>query len=188
MCFEARHGFFKQFSHVTCNFRNICKTMAYRHQIMQCYSFMYGSVLSHNTEIGPGYTTFLANLEGYKEIQSGLTGIPLFTELYVPDRVTVKGTTYRPGMTVFMSYDQGGEPQFGLIKTNLVLEQTVKLVVQRWETIGFEKQFFAYSVIHTKYLLAIDVKGLLDHHPLHAVQSYRDDYDMLCISLRYRLF
>lgn len=53
---------------------------------------MCGSLLSHSTEIGPGHTTFLTNLEGYKEIQSGLIGLPLFTELYIPTRVTFKGT------------------------------------------------------------------------------------------------
>lgn len=117
-----------------------------------------------------------------------LPEIPLFTELYVPARVTVRGTTYRPGMTVFMSNDQDGEPEFGLIKVILVHQQTIKLVVQRWETIGFVKHFFAYNVIQTKDLLAIEVKELLDHHPLHAVQSYRVGDDTMYISLRYRLF
>ena len=192
MRFEGKHGFFKRVSHVTCNFRNICKTMAYRHQIMQCYTFMCGSMLSHNTEIGPGYNTFLANLEGYKDIQSGLAGIPLFTELYVPARVTVKGTLYRSGMSVFMSYDEDGEPLFGLLKNIFVLEQTgssqIKFVVQKWETLGYDKHLFAYSVIRTKDLTVIDVKELLDHHPLHAVKSYRERDDNKYISLHYRLF
>lgn len=138
---------------------------------MQCYSFMCGS-LSHN-----------------KEIQSGLIGLPLFTELYVPARVTVEGTTYRSGIMLFMSYDTDGDPQFGLLKTILVLKQMgrsrIKLVVQKWETLGFEKHLFAYSVIPTKDLLATDVEELLDHHPLHAVKSYREHDDTSYISVRY---
>lgn len=70
--------------------------------MLQFHVWVFVTV-SHNTELGPGYTTFLANLEGYKDIQSGLTGLPLFTELYVPGRVTVKGTTYRSGIMVLMS-------------------------------------------------------------------------------------
>ena len=85
MRFEAKHNFFKRVSHVTCNFRNICKTMAFRHQIVQCYNLLCGTVLSHNTEVGPGHTTFLANIDGFKDIQSGLAGIPLFRELYELD-------------------------------------------------------------------------------------------------------
>lgn len=95
-------------------------------------------------------------------------------------------------MMVFMSYDEDGEPQFGLIKTILVLEQMgssrIKLVVQKWETLGFEKHLFAHSVIPTKELLAIDVEELLNHHPLHAVKSYREHDDTSYISLRDRLF
>lgn len=193
MRFEARHAFFKQVSHVTCNFRNICKTMAFRHQMMQCYNFMCGTVLCHNTEVGPGYTTFLANIEGFKEIQSGLEGSPLFSELYVPAWVTFKGTEYRAGMTVFLSYDPYGEPQFGVIQSVLLLEQTshtptIKLVVKKWETQWFDRHLFAYSVIPTQVLAAIDVRELLDHHPIHAVKSHREDEDSFYISLRYRLF
>lgn len=193
MRFEARHSFFKQVSHVTCNFRNICKTMAYRHQMMQCYNFLCGTVLCHSTDIGPGHSTFLANIEGFQEIQSGLEGIPLFSELYMPAWVTFKGTEYRAGMTVFLSYDPYGDPQFGLIKSVLLLEQTshtptMKLIIKKWETQWFDRHLFAYSVIPTQVLVAVDVSELLDHHPLHAAKSYRKDDESLYISLRYRLF
>lgn len=165
----------------------------FRHQIMQCYNFMCGSVLSHNPEVGPGHITFLANIEGVKKIQSGLIGIPLFSEVFVPVWVTFQGTAYRAGMTVFMSYDKDGEPKFGLIKTIFILGQTtytptIKLVVQKWETKGFERHFFAYSVIPTQVLAAVDVRELQDHHPLHAVKSYREHDDNFYISLRYRHF
>lgn len=72
MRFEAKHNFFKRVSNVTCNFRNICKTMAFRHQIAQCHNLMCGTVMSHNTEVGRGHSTFLANTEGVKDIQIGL--------------------------------------------------------------------------------------------------------------------
>lgn len=77
----------------------------------------------------------MANIEGFKEIQSGLEGIHLFSELYVPAWVTFKGTEYREG-TIFLSYDPYGEPQFGVIQSVLLLEQTshtptIKLVVKK---------------------------------------------------------
>lgn len=193
MRFEAKHGFFKRISHITCNFRNICKTMAFRHQMMQCYDFLSGTILSHNVEVGPGQSSFLATLKEFKNIQSGLTGFPLFSEVFVPEWVKVNGTGYRPGMTVFLAYDTDGEPQFGLLQTILLMEQTsktpsVKLVVQKWETIGFERHFFAYCVTPTHILIAVDVKELIDHHPLHAVRSYKEDDHCLYIPLRYRIF
>lgn len=59
MLFELKHGFFKRVSQVTCNFKNICKTMAFRHQMMQCYTFLSGSVFAQTTEVGPGHCAFL---------------------------------------------------------------------------------------------------------------------------------
>lgn len=126
MRFEAKHGFFKRVSHITCNFKNMCKTMAYRHQIMQCYHFMSSSVLSHIPEVGPGYSTFLATIEGIKEILGELTDGPLFSEEYIPAHVTFKGTQYRIGTTVLHSCNPEGEPQFGLVKSVLVLNQSTE--------------------------------------------------------------
>lgn len=67
---------------------------------MQCYNLLCGTMLCHNIEVGPGHTTFLVNIN--ERIQSGLEGIPLFSELYVPAWVTFKGTDY---MSVFLSND-----------------------------------------------------------------------------------
>lgn len=167
--------------------------MAYRHQIMQCYHFMSNSVLSHIPEVGPGYSTFLATIEGIKEIDGALTDVPLVSEVYIPAHVTYKGTQYRPGMTVLHSCDQEGESQFGLVKSVLVLNQStesplIKLVIQKWETLGFEKHYFSYAVILTPSLLALNVGDLLDHHPLHAVKSYGENDNKMYIPLRYRIF
>ncbi|KAK0140170.1 hypothetical protein N1851_022924 [Merluccius polli] len=124
MRFEAKHGFFKRISHVTCNFRNICKTMAFRHQMMQCYTILSGTILKNNFEVGPGHSTFLSYIDGIQKVQCTL-GLPLFTEVFVPTWVIFNGSEYRPGMTVFLSCNAEGEPQFGRIHTILVLQLNV---------------------------------------------------------------
>lgn len=55
MRFEARHNFFNQLSHIVCNFKNICKTVAFRNQMMLFYRLLTGSVFSKNTEFEPGH-------------------------------------------------------------------------------------------------------------------------------------
>lgn len=94
----------------------------------------------------------------------------------------------KPGVTVFLSYAADGEPQFGLVKNMLVLDHSVKLVVQKWDTVGFERHFFAYGVTATTNVFAVDQSSLLDHHTLYAVKSYRDNDSCLYVSLRYRVF
>lgn len=74
-----------------------------------------------------------------------------------------------------------------LIESVLILDQTsptptIKLVVKKWETQWFDRHFYAYSVIPTQILVAIDVRELLDHHP--STQQSRIDrmtvYTFLC--------
>lgn len=71
-------------------------------------------------------------------------------------------------MSVFLAYDQNGEPQFGLIQSVLLLDQTsltptIKLVVKKWETQWLYRHLYAYSVTPTEVLVAVDVRELLDH-------------------------
>ena len=38
MRFEAKHSYFKSLAQRVNNFKNICKTLAYRHQYLTCYN------------------------------------------------------------------------------------------------------------------------------------------------------
>lgn len=60
-------------------------------------------------------------MDGFGDIQSGLEGVPTRTEVFLPAWVKVRGTEYRPGMTVFLSYSQDGEPEFGLVQTLIAI-------------------------------------------------------------------
>src|SRR5277367_6564447 len=63
MRFEAKHNFFRRLSHIVCNFRNISKTMAMRHQMMQCYNiYSRKSIDSHALEVGPGSIVLLQDV------------------------------------------------------------------------------------------------------------------------------
>nr|XP_054591281.1 uncharacterized protein LOC129155120 isoform X1 [Nothobranchius furzeri]XP_054591300.1 uncharacterized protein LOC129155133 isoform X1 [Nothobranchius furzeri]XP_054591301.1 uncharacterized protein LOC129155133 isoform X1 [Nothobranchius furzeri]XP_054591321.1 uncharacterized protein LOC129155141 isoform X1 [Nothobranchius furzeri]XP_054591322.1 uncharacterized protein LOC129155141 isoform X1 [Nothobranchius furzeri]XP_054591360.1 uncharacterized protein LOC129155163 isoform X1 [Nothobranch len=142
MRFEAKHGFFKRVSHVTCNFRNICKTQAYRHQIMMCYTLLSGQMFCHEFEVGPGYTKLLGTIEDFEKVKSGFEGVAVITDVYLPSWIKYKGTSYRTGMTLFMSHTDDCEPQFGTIQSIVVLRSNTKLILKKWETIGFERHFF----------------------------------------------
>ncbi|XP_032366042.1 uncharacterized protein LOC116684672 [Etheostoma spectabile] len=187
MRFEAKHGFFKRVSHVTCNFRNICKTQAYRHQIMMCYTLLSGQMFSHEFEVGPGCVTLLGTIEDFGKV-SGFEGIPAFTEVYVPSWVRYKGTSYRPGMTLLVSHSPDGEPNFGTIQRIVVMSSKVRVIVKNWETTGFERHYFAFTVFPTSAIEAVDIDSIDDYHPLHVVRSHNENNNHHYISLKYRLF
>ncbi|XP_066535471.1 uncharacterized protein [Hoplias malabaricus] len=188
MRFEAKHGFFKRLSHVTCNFRNICKTMAYRHQMLLCYHLLSGNLFTHNLEVGAGYTNLLGCIEGYENIKHKFEKVPIFTEVYVPSWVRWRGTEYRPGMCLLVSHSCDGEPQFATIESIVSVESSIRLIVRKYDTIGFHRHYFSYCVSPASQLEVIDVNSLDDHHPLHVARSYKEVDDNCYVSLRYRLF
>lgn len=188
MRYEAKHSFFKRLSHVTCNFKNVTKTMTYRHQMMLCFQLLTGRLFKKETEIGPGQNSVLQSVENVQDVTGGLEDFPLSSNVYVPAWVKVNGTVYRPGMTVFMTCTTDGDPQFGRIKKIVTLDDSVKLLVQRWTTVSFSHHYFAYSVVPDQELEALSVNELHDFHPLHAVKSFDCDDDHYYIPLRYRRF
>lgn len=188
MRFEAKHSFFKQLSCMTCNFRNICKTQAYRHQIMMCYTLLSGQLFNHNFEVGPGQTNLLGTIDDFEKLKCGFDGIAIFTEVYLASWIKYKGTSYRPGMTLWLSHSANGEPQFGTIQSTVVMNSTVKIIVKKWETTGFERPYFSFTVSPTTALDVVDIDSIADYHPLHVVRSHKENDDDHYISLRYRRF
>ena len=55
MRFEAKHHYFKKLAVVLGNFKNICYSLAVRHQLQQCYLQLNAACLpGEEIEIGPG--------------------------------------------------------------------------------------------------------------------------------------
>ena len=55
MRFEAKHHYFKRLAHGMTNFKNVAKTLATRHQRLQCYWLSEDdSYLKSVTDPGPG--------------------------------------------------------------------------------------------------------------------------------------
>jgi len=53
--FEAKHKYFKHLSNTMGNFKNICYSLAIRHQLYQCYvSLNSETIEAEDVEIGPG--------------------------------------------------------------------------------------------------------------------------------------
>lgn len=53
--FEAKHKYFKHLANVMGNFKNICYSLALRHQLYRCYLSLNTDTLStEDIEVGPG--------------------------------------------------------------------------------------------------------------------------------------
>ena len=189
MRFEAKHNPFKQIAHVICNFKNIPKSLAQRHQMKVCELMLsHTGPFSSALEVGPGTSELLLTLEDADAIATELGGYSLYDDIFVAKWIRYYGTTYRKGMIVVIAKSDELEPLFGRIIHVLVIEGTsVKLIVQPWSTDYFSQHFHAYGVqpILNK-IIAIGIDDLVDFHPLHVTKAYLPGEDWF-ISPRYNI-
>lgn len=190
MRFEAKHNFFRRLSHIVCNFKNITKTMAQRHQMYLCYQLLSKqSFQEASFEVGPGSCTLLNSLPDCHILSNLLGMYPLFGDVFVAKWAVVHGIKYRKGMMVAFDRTDCHYPIYGKIRDVITVRNTVHLVLEKWETLYFKQHFHAYVVCPTEPS-AVTVKTteqIIDYHPLHAVHSYSPCDENYYISPRYRI-
>lgn len=174
MRFEAKHNFFKRIAHITCNFKNIAKTLAHRHQMNLCFQMMSGkSLKDKELEIGPGSAVLLASLDHSEIISTALGGVPLFDDIFVANWCRFYGKKYRAGMMVVIDKDNDLDLIFGKIIHILADEYNVKLIVEKWHTVEYRDHVHAYTVQPLpNSIAAVALCNLIDFRPLHATKSY----------------
>ncbi|XP_013413276.1 uncharacterized protein LOC106175700 [Lingula anatina] len=164
MRFEGKHNFFKRIAHVTCNFKNIPKTMALRHQTdLSCRLYAHSVLKPKVLEIGTGSSHILATLDNAELIATSFANMPLYGELYLANWIEMQGTNYRPGMTLIIGRSDNDLFLFGLIVNILVDDnQDAKFYLRRWKTIGFDEHFHAYEVEEGPDVSILNCDDLLD--------------------------
>lgn len=177
MRFEAKHNFFRRLSHIVCNFKNICKTMAMRHQLTQSYRFYCKEHLeSQSLEIGKGDVTVLANVKRGLDV-AALLSMGVYEDVYSVTWVRHCGIEYRTSMGVVLDVDTESElPLFGKILHIFVVDGVVNFILELWHALYFDRHLFAYSVERKKpvMLKARTPKSILDPHPVHFRSSYQE--------------
>lgn len=169
--FEAKHNFFKRISHVICNFKNIQKSLAFKHQIQLCHRFLTtASLCNDRCEVGPGTSVLLSSLEDSEDIAQSLGGYPVYDDVFIGKWAKKYGTIYRPGMMVTIGKTEELESTFGKIIYVLLIDNdpsNVQLVVHQWCTEYFSRHLHAYAVTPSdpKELKAYGIDDLLDFVP-----------------------
>lgn len=173
--YEMKHAFSKKVASINCNFKNICKSIAYKHQIMQCAAWS-GNGLRHDFECLGGNMTPIGLLNGSGVIAETLQ-LAEDEEIFVASQVTLYGTQYKPNLFLATGLIQE-IPQFSCISHILVQEPThnsVFFVVAKCCTHGFSSHFHAYEIktLDPEYSV-VTLKNLVDFHPLTKLTSYED--------------
>lgn len=140
----------KRLAHIVCNFKNIAKHIASRHQLHLCYQLMSGkSLQDKEDEIEPGSIILLASLDHSEDISVSLGRVPVFDNIFFANWCRYYGMKYRAGMMVVIDIDEDLELAFGNIVHVLADgQENIKLIVEKWETTIFNQHYHAYSEKH----------------------------------------
>lgn len=118
--FESKHGQLKRTAYVICNFKNICKSLAHKHQMKLCYRLQAHSGLSQDDlVVGTGCIEKLS-YSLPEEIYDLLTKLGLNNQQqFIANWVACNGIKYRPGqvLVVDVQYDM---PKFGTLYSIIV--------------------------------------------------------------------
>ena len=179
--FEGKHNYFKEVSRLTKNRKNICKTLARRHEFMQASfrnkkDFLSQDML-HNTK-GAMYPVRLLP----HDIQ-GLI-LPLVgpsESVYKVERVQVSGTWYATGLAVIAGVVNGAHMyQFAKIDKCFIIAGEAYLLCQFSKECEYIYHVHAYSVQFGSHRSLLKPSDLHDYYPL---PIYKAD-EMNLISIR----
>ncbi|CAL8105707.1 unnamed protein product [Orchesella dallaii] len=173
MPFEAKHKFFKTAAHAACNFKNVAKTLAYRHQLSLCFrlqskeKFTPISIEYEERAFSKMETSHFSNILverfGSDEINNAKAG----------SQVSCNGCEFEIGSIVVVKYCSL-YPIFGVIKLIVFVEDSCYLLVDLH--LGeYNPHFSCFSVESANELRIIDIHEIDYYQPVYPARSFKDN-------------
>ena len=148
MRFESKHQRSKRLMHISCNYKNVLKSVSMRHQHDVAYRLLAKQDDCH-VKVGPGSVVMLAELTNGCEINEMLGGVGLYFDFFRANWVIIHGTKYKPGCYLLESFDENSEmPQFIQLQDIFVRDhgEIVYFCGSKFETITFDCHLHSWKV------------------------------------------
>lgn len=147
--YEMKNSFFKRSAGIVCNFKNISKTLAYRHQYNAFHARTSKQFLRNTVYIGN--RTYEALRAGNLEFFSHLCDVHCddSDEIVVATQVTVGSVTYRKGVFLLLTIDEFDVAVFGSVVALVSLRDSESwyVVMHRYRTSHFNAHVHAFEVL-----------------------------------------
>ena len=180
---EAKLRVIKRSARVS-NFKNICQTVAKRHQHLLTY-YIHSSMLCTQIKIGRTKPIFMANIqESIRSLLLREYNITMETVLNTASFVTYNGITYKPNVFVLYSYD-ALEPIFCTISSILIYEKKVILVLMEYYTEFYDSHHHAFHISDSKTSVHLQsIENLLHPQIFHLRHTFTGN-NKLYLSYKY---
>nr|XP_047141617.1 uncharacterized protein LOC124816419 isoform X1 [Hydra vulgaris]XP_047141618.1 uncharacterized protein LOC124816419 isoform X1 [Hydra vulgaris]XP_047141619.1 uncharacterized protein LOC124816419 isoform X1 [Hydra vulgaris]XP_047141620.1 uncharacterized protein LOC124816419 isoform X1 [Hydra vulgaris]XP_047141621.1 uncharacterized protein LOC124816419 isoform X1 [Hydra vulgaris] len=183
--YEMKNSFFKRSANVVCNFINICKTLAYRHQCNSFYSRFSKQYLRTIITVGNKSEFMAASLAGtYHECLCIELGIEKTEIICIALKLNVDSVLYCKGHCFVIGRQINSDPVFGEVVAFVSLPYTDKwyIVLHLCITEYFDSHFHAYVMSHSlpAEFKCISIVSLCDHNPLfNYLQPGKDNKNLI---------
>lgn len=155
MRFEPKHLYFKHILQSAQNFKNRCKTLAYKHEYRK--AFLSSNPTKMETEIThKGRKNYSFHTECNR--RAGITS----DCVYSCNLASVKGTKYETGMYVVTGFDND-EPKFGLI-WKIICHQSQVLFLTYVQKTSLNHHLSAYIVNQSSKAEAVFQKNIVAYY------------------------
>jgi hypothetical protein len=187
--YELKNPFIKCGAHIVCNFTNICKTLAHRHQQFSLYAFLNKSHINDGFVVGHHNIVAVCTLP-YAQVVAEKFSIEATDDVAVANKLTVASNEYTYGHFVAVDADDKlGDPVFAKVLSFVSNSDcSWYFVVEMWHTLIFNAHFHAFEVSQNPASVyrVISFHELMDYHALycHRLSNNSQHY----IHVPYHLF
>jgi len=163
--FEAKHGFLKRIVHQTMNFKNLCYTLAHRHQLFLTYLLASDSYFKSNFETS---STTMKNIDALSPVQKLVVTkqFPNARFLNCHKEVCVTGQIYTENMYLVHEFVLG-HPEFCKIDYIFSINNDINFLCTHYES-SYCLHQRAYEIFETNKCHLLKHSSLSSHYPLHA--------------------
>ena len=157
------------------NYKNICQTVAKKHQLWQCFNFLKKSNLFYPTpEISSKILLSEVQLESeyvQQEMQKHFHALSPNETTTHPSWVKQYNFTYKKGIFLFVLYDIMF-PKFGKIVDIVICNYVIIFTLEVYVTDYIQCHYNAFSIKSTSKFFALTLNFLEHKHPLQTKQSF----------------
>jgi len=175
--FEAKHNESKRLCGVVCCFKDICKTVVYRHQLNQCVRIAAGNNAVYDVTVEKVKVCTVNELPEADIILPCIAGLHLFDDISHAESLDVCGTEYRINTVIVVA--AGDEPSFcRIIRCLVVTDNTVYFVCENLNIKYYDCHMHAYVVEKGAGLQVVNHRCLKYYKPqcVHRMFDSTCDY------------
>ncbi|XP_064469555.1 uncharacterized protein LOC135384274 [Ornithodoros turicata] len=175
MRFEAKHSYFKNIAIKSKSFRNICKTMSTRGQLLQCYQFSapcFSKPLVTSTQKAVKWSELPDCVKPLFPTEVGED-----ETLYSVRSASADASSYRVGDMYCVDWKEEA-PLFAQVYLMVVHRGTLLIFVQVFDTLQFNHHRHSYEVQHSGVYNLLPPGQHLEYNALD-LYEFQDKYEII---------